>query len=69
EVPKAMVGLVATGYYATLSEWQTGKQRQQDFTANTYQEAYNCHITSLNAIEKNRGVFYHNMMAEIYRLA
>ncbi|KAH9069504.1 hypothetical protein EDB83DRAFT_2518271 [Lactarius deliciosus] len=69
EVPKAMVRLVATGYYATLSEWQTGKRRQQDFTANTYQEAYNCHITSLNAIEKNQGVFYHNMMAEIYRLA
>ncbi|KAH8994679.1 hypothetical protein EDB86DRAFT_3078043 [Lactarius hatsudake] len=69
EVPKAMVGLVATGYYATLSEWQAGKRRQQDFSANTFQEAYNCHITSLNAIEKNRGVFYHNMMAEIYQLA
>ncbi|KAI9447601.1 hypothetical protein H4582DRAFT_2068214 [Lactarius indigo] len=69
EVPKAMVGLVATGYYATLSEWHTGKRKQQDFTANTYQDVYNCHINSLNDIERNRGVSYHNMMAEIYQLA
>ncbi|KAH9083699.1 hypothetical protein EDB83DRAFT_2669654 [Lactarius deliciosus] len=69
EVPKAMVGLVATAYYATLSEWGTGKRRQQDFTANIYLDAYNSHVNSLIDIEKNRKVFYHNMMAEIYQLA
>ncbi|KAH9019952.1 hypothetical protein EDB84DRAFT_1275575, partial [Lactarius hengduanensis] len=55
--------------YATLSEWRTGKRKQQDFTANTFQDAYNSHINSLVDIEKNRNIFYHNMMAEIYQLA
>ncbi|KAI9430760.1 hypothetical protein H4582DRAFT_2063413 [Lactarius indigo] len=69
EVPKAMLVLVSTAYYAALHEWSTGKWKQHDFTTNTFVEAYDCHIVSLNWIESECKTSYHKMMAEIYQLA
>ncbi|KAI9430723.1 hypothetical protein H4582DRAFT_2063463 [Lactarius indigo] len=69
EVPKAMLVLVSTAYYAALHEWSTGEWKQHDFTTNTFVEAYDCHIVSLNWIESECKTSYHKMMAEIYQLA
>ncbi|KAH9173105.1 hypothetical protein EDB89DRAFT_2229011 [Lactarius sanguifluus] len=68
EVPKAMVALVSTAYYAALREWSTGERRQLDFTTNTFVEVYECHIANLNWIEMERNTSYHKMMADIYQL-
>ncbi|KAH9067676.1 hypothetical protein EDB87DRAFT_1678000 [Lactarius vividus] len=68
EVPKAMVALVSTAYYAALREWSTGERRQLDFTTNTFVEVYECHIANLNQIEMERNTSYHKMMADIYQL-
>ncbi|KAH9060276.1 hypothetical protein EDB87DRAFT_1728537 [Lactarius vividus] len=68
EVPKAMVALVSTAYYAALREWSTGERRQLDFTTNTFVEVYECHIANLNRIEMERNTSYHKMMADIYQL-
>ncbi|KAH9020988.1 hypothetical protein EDB85DRAFT_2152660 [Lactarius pseudohatsudake] len=69
EVPKAMLALVSTAYYAALREWSTGERRQLDFTTNTFVEVYECHIANLNRIETERNTSYHKMMADIYQLA
>ncbi|KAH9013013.1 hypothetical protein EDB85DRAFT_2158522 [Lactarius pseudohatsudake] len=69
EVPKAMLALVSTAYYAALCEWSTGERRQLDFTTNTFVEVYECHIANLNWIETERNTSYHKMMADIYQLA
>ncbi|KAH9040364.1 hypothetical protein EDB85DRAFT_2140500 [Lactarius pseudohatsudake] len=69
EVPKAMLTLVSTAYYAALREWSTGERRQLDFTTNTFVEVYECHIANLNQIETERNTSYHKMMADIYQLA
>ncbi|KAH8976951.1 hypothetical protein EDB86DRAFT_2838744 [Lactarius hatsudake] len=69
EVPKAMLTLVSTVYYAALHEWSTGERRQLDFTTNTFVEVYECHIANLNWIETECNTSYHKMMADIYQLA
>ncbi|KAN0136269.1 hypothetical protein V8E53_005874 [Lactarius tabidus] len=69
EVPKAMVALVSTAFYAALHEWESGERKPHDFTANAFMEAYSTHISSLDSIETKRNTSYHSMMAEIYQLA
>ncbi|KAN0130461.1 hypothetical protein V8E53_011724, partial [Lactarius tabidus] len=69
EVPKPMVALIATGYYAALKEWSTGEHKHHDFTANTYLDVYKGHIQSLSQIESLKTGSYHRMMANIYRFA
>ncbi|KAN0128865.1 hypothetical protein V8E53_013317 [Lactarius tabidus] len=69
EVPKAMVTLVSTAFYAALHEWETGERKSHDFTANAFTEAYSTHIASLGNIETKHNTSYHSMMAEIYQLA
>ncbi|KAI9441955.1 hypothetical protein BJY52DRAFT_1229332 [Lactarius psammicola] len=69
EVPKVMVALVATGFYAALHEWSTGERKHIDFTANMYLDVYNCHINALEKIERNCQKPFQNMMADIFRLA
>ncbi|KAI9450402.1 hypothetical protein BJY52DRAFT_1191878 [Lactarius psammicola] len=68
EVPKVMVVLVATGFYAALYEWSTGERKHIDFTANMYLDIYNCHINALEKIERNCQKPFQNMMADIFRL-
>ncbi|KAN0141478.1 hypothetical protein V8E53_000723 [Lactarius tabidus] len=74
EVPKAMVALVSMAvelpwFYAALHEWELGKRKPHDFTANAFMEAYSTHISSLDSIETKHNTSYHSMMAEIYQLA
>ncbi|KAI9453765.1 hypothetical protein BJY52DRAFT_1189338 [Lactarius psammicola] len=69
EVPKAMVALVSTAYYAALKEWITGERKQCDFTANMNLDVYKGHVNTLDAIESTHKPSYHRMMAEIYQLA
>ncbi|KAI9446878.1 hypothetical protein BJY52DRAFT_1228605 [Lactarius psammicola] len=40
EVPKVMVALVATGFYAALHEWSTGERKHIDFTSDFPAPAY-----------------------------
>ncbi|KAN0136175.1 hypothetical protein V8E53_006035 [Lactarius tabidus] len=54
EVPKAMLALVSTAYYAALNEWRTGERKPLGFTANMYIDAYNSHINSLDKMERQR---------------
>ncbi|KAN0141621.1 hypothetical protein V8E53_000083 [Lactarius tabidus] len=69
EVPKAMVALVSTAFYAALHEWESGERKPHDFTANAFMEAYGTHISSLDSIKTKHNTSYHSMMAEIYQLA
>ncbi|KAI9429423.1 hypothetical protein BJY52DRAFT_1133815, partial [Lactarius psammicola] len=69
EVPKAMVALVSTAYYAALKEWITGECKQYDFTANMNLDIYKGHVNTLDAIESTHKPSYHRMMVEIYQLA
>ncbi|KAN0131589.1 hypothetical protein V8E53_010431 [Lactarius tabidus] len=69
EVPKAMLALVSTAYYAALNEWRTGERKPLGFTANMYIDAYNSHINSLDKMERVRNTSFHTMMANIYLLA
>ncbi|KAI9430687.1 hypothetical protein BJY52DRAFT_1232354 [Lactarius psammicola] len=69
EVPKVMVALVATAYYAALNEWHTGERKPCDFTANMNLDVYDSNIWSLNKIETQRTEYFHKMMADIFKLA
>ncbi|KAN0140700.1 hypothetical protein V8E53_001527 [Lactarius tabidus] len=69
EVPKAMVALVSTAYYAALCEWDTGERKHHDFTSNMFLEAYNSHVSTLDKIDGLRNTSYHTMMTEIYQFA
>ncbi|KAH8999575.1 hypothetical protein EDB86DRAFT_3242614 [Lactarius hatsudake] len=48
EIPKSMLALVSTVYYAALHEWSSGKRQQQNFTADGSADVYRSHLTSLN---------------------
>ncbi|KAN0137724.1 hypothetical protein V8E53_004480 [Lactarius tabidus] len=69
EVPKPMVALVATAYYAALEEWSTGEHKHHDFSTSTYLDVYKGHIQSLDQIENLKNGAYHRMMGDIYRFA
>lgn len=69
EVPKVMVALVSTAYYAALKEWSTGEHKHLDFSANSNLDVYNGHMRTLNEIESLKPGPYHRMMVEIYNLA
>ncbi|KAH9171422.1 hypothetical protein EDB89DRAFT_2229939 [Lactarius sanguifluus] len=69
EIPKSMLTLVSTTYYAALHEWSSGKRQQHNFTAEGSADVYRSHLTSLNSIETEHKSSYHIMMMDIYRLA
>ncbi|KAH9173094.1 hypothetical protein EDB89DRAFT_2242490 [Lactarius sanguifluus] len=69
EIPKSMLALVSTAYYAALHEWSSGKRQQHNFTAEGSADVYRSHLTSLNSIETEHKSSYHIMMMDIYRLA
>ncbi|KAH9017755.1 hypothetical protein EDB83DRAFT_2320999 [Lactarius deliciosus] len=69
EIPKSMLTLVSTAYYAALHEWSSGKRQQQNFTADGSADVYRSHLTSLNSIETEHKSSYHIMMMDIYQLA
>ncbi|KAH9952290.1 hypothetical protein BGW80DRAFT_1260950 [Lactifluus volemus] len=69
EVPKPMVALVATAYYAALADWRSGSSKPCEFTANAYHDVYLGHISTLQHIENTRSQGFHRMMADIYERA
>jgi hypothetical protein len=52
--------------YATLCEWQTGKQQTFEFSTNAYMDTYNGHVGTLNHILKKHECAFHVMMSDIY---
>ncbi|KAI9431985.1 hypothetical protein H4582DRAFT_2084268 [Lactarius indigo] len=69
EIPKSMLALVSTAYYAALYEWSNGRRQQHDFTANRNTDVYKSHMDSLDRIEVEHKSSYHKMMTDIYQLA
>ncbi|KAH9021346.1 hypothetical protein EDB85DRAFT_2152464 [Lactarius pseudohatsudake] len=69
EIPKSMLALVSTVYYAALHEWSSGKCQQHNFTAEGSSDVYESHMRSLGKIEAERKSTYHIMMIDIYQLA
>ncbi|KAI9439651.1 hypothetical protein H4582DRAFT_2075020 [Lactarius indigo] len=69
EIPKSMLALVSTAYYAALYEWSNGRRQQHDFMANRNTDVYKSHMDSLDQIEVEHKSSYHKMMTDIYQLA
>ncbi|KAI0284161.1 hypothetical protein BC826DRAFT_973468 [Russula brevipes] len=69
EVLIPMVALIATGLFAMLYEWRTGKQKAAEFSTTSYLDVYDGHVNTLVYIRDNRNVAFHTMMADIYAQA
>ncbi|KAI9454589.1 hypothetical protein BJY52DRAFT_1225060 [Lactarius psammicola] len=55
--------------YASIYEWRTGTQQAMEFSANSFFDVYQGHVSTLQLIKTNRGNAFHKMMADIYSQA
>ena len=55
--------------HAALSEWRTGVHKPMAFSADSFADAYNEHITLLTGIKNKNVRAYHAMMHRLYREA
>ncbi|KAF8889245.1 hypothetical protein BD779DRAFT_1671819 [Infundibulicybe gibba] len=66
EVPVAMLALVATGVYAAIKEWETGKRIKSDFGGKVFEATYQRHVEFLGIIMEKGPNKFHAMMHRIY---
>ncbi|KZV68001.1 hypothetical protein PENSPDRAFT_666727 [Peniophora sp. CONT] len=66
ELTKAAVALAYTAIYASLYSWRTGVFVKHEFSSNMFREVYVGHINTLEHIEANRPVAYHDLMSDLY---
>ena len=55
--------------YAAIKEWETGKQKALDFSANSYLDVYNGNVNTFEHIRTNCKEAFHVMMSDIYAQA
>ncbi|KZT20200.1 hypothetical protein NEOLEDRAFT_885166 [Neolentinus lepideus HHB14362 ss-1] len=67
EVPISMVALVATAVHNSLMEWQTGKRVAREFSALNCGDIYRTHVGILEQVKSTKPVFFHELMAGLYR--
>ncbi|KAF8873437.1 hypothetical protein BD779DRAFT_1477020 [Infundibulicybe gibba] len=66
EVPDAMLALVATGVYAAIKKWETGKRIKSDFGGKVFEATYQRHVEFLGDILEKGPNKFHAMMHRIY---
>ncbi|KAI0725699.1 hypothetical protein C8Q72DRAFT_888468 [Fomitopsis betulina] len=69
ELPKALVGLIATAVYASISDWDTGSCKNADFDGDVFAEAYKTQIRCLEAIQLKSQRKYHVLMHTLFNIA
>ncbi|KAJ3550553.1 hypothetical protein NMY22_g405 [Coprinellus aureogranulatus] len=66
-MPPAMVALAATGVFAALLEWESGRhKREQHFEGNRYASVYRAHIANIEAIKAESEIAYYSIFSRLY---
>ncbi|TFY53238.1 hypothetical protein EVJ58_g9557 [Rhodofomes roseus] len=68
ELPDCMVAAAATCVHASLHEWESGYHASIKFSAVSYANVFDEHMTILGSIRKEKPLNYHQIMSRLLKL-